>query len=160
MYIEDYFDIVNTGERLYSVILDEDELRMFDEISSEEEEAPTSSKKKKALKGAAIGAAGAAGAAAGAVGANYLGNKIAEKIVKKDWLKNGGVNTAGTKYTAKEAQAMAKKGSESLKGMVQADYLKRYGKRISRGNIAGAAALGLGAAYGAHKLLKRKKDNN
>ena len=82
MYIEDYFDIVNTGERLYSVILDENELRMFDEISSEEksqEVVPFSNKKnkkKKLLKDAAI------------VGAGLVGGYLGGKYIAKNWLQS------------------------------------------------------------------------
>ena len=153
MFIRDYFDIVNTGERLYSVILDEDELRMFDEISSEEEQqeetpAPAPSKKKKLLKGAAVGGAAAAGAGAGYLGARYAAGKIAHSIAKKAASKDPTASGLDPKQLSTHIG-------------VQADKLlaKNRGK-VMAGKVAAGTALGLAAGYGAYKYLKNRNKKN
>ena len=152
MYIEDYFDIVNTGERLYSVILDEDELRMFNEISSEEEKG-TSDKKKKALKGAAVAGAGAAGGALAYTGTKAVNNVINRVLAKRELLKEGGegYTAAALKSDPKLLKKLAKWRSED------ADVLKKIKPRARVAAGLGAAA----ASYGAYKYLKnRNKKNN
>lgn len=152
MFIRDYYNVVNTGERLYSVILDEDELRMFNEMSEED----SSDKKKNILK---KGGAAVVGGAAAGVGAKYLGDKIAQRIVEKDLLKNGRTMENGIKYGAEEMKRYKMNDPKGLfKNIKVGDAAKKYGKRIKGATIAagltGAAAAGLAA----HKYLKNKKN--
>ena len=134
MYIEDYFDIVNTGERLYSVILDEEELRMFDENSDKlsvvdedylndlEDERKANQRGKKLGYGIAVPMMGLAGAVPGAAAGDEF-----------------------RRWRNKKAAEKAKKIGKEVK----ISKLTKHADKI------GAAALGLGAGYGMYKLLKK-----
>ena len=139
----------------FSVTSDEDELRMFDEISSEAQQEP-SNKKDKLKKGATIGAAGAAGATAGVLGAGYVGKRIGRHLLAKDILKNKGTVLNGVKYNTRKLGLLFKEQPNEVKHLLNKEVINRYGKNITVGKVAGGTALGLAAGYGAYKYLKNK----
>lgn len=151
--------------KYYSVILDENELRMFDEISEEQQDvpAPVPSKKKKLLKGAAIGGAGLIGGGAGLIGGTLASSKLAERAVGKEILKHGLTLSNGNKYSANEMARFAKHSPVDFNTIKNAEAVKKYGNRIGAGALAGIAAGTLAAGYGTYKYLKhrdKKKNNN
>ena len=136
MEIQKIFSEIETGEKLYSVLMTEDELALFSDPADEESTAQKVDRvsKKVAKIGAVTAGAGLASTVAGGALMGH-GSVAAAKAVQK-----GGM--AGTKRIATGALA-AGLGGKAM----------RYG---------GLAALGSGAVYGINKLangdkLKKKK---
>lgn len=159
---EDY-----SGERLYSVLLDENELSLFSEAKEETKE------KSRGLKGSLIGAGIGAGISAAALGSILGLGKIADK--KKRQLDDEFLNhlerlgdhaRRGNDEKAKELEDMFTKTHYPKR----IKYWKSWHKiRNLRDSLkenpgkasaiaAGVLALGAGTGYGVSKLKNRKRN--
>ena len=163
----DYYD----NERLYSVLMDEDELALFSEAKEAEEE---SHGLRDSLIGAGVGA-GTVGAAYGlGKGSGWLRKKLAERRGKaSDKLveKIGEARVNGK--TAEEIKKLQKKLDKSLKEGRIEKLSGKYGEFTNKTQnwiknnpgkasaiAAGVLALGAGAGYGVSKLKNRKRNED
>ncbi len=154
MEIQKIFSEINTDERLYSVLLSEDELALFSELQKEKEKK---SKIRQLGKAAAIG--GGVAALSAGIGENILIDKAVKKAAEKhDLIKSGFGGGSrligfggGSRLNAQDAT------NSVVRAIKQNKTFKRLNK-IDKGGLA-LAALGTGAyLYGRHKD-KKKKEN-
>ena len=181
MEILKIFSDANDEERLYSVLLSEEELVLFSEVKDD-------------LAAAGLGAGAAAGLGAGAYGAGKAAGAISDKLkVKRKLARSNaleGIEKARNEFMVNRGLA---KGNKSYEGALKeseknldrvirkANKLGKEGNiekgsRIAAGKLAaaqkwvkahpgkssaiaaGAIAAGAGLGYGAKKISGRKKD--
>ena len=145
MEIQKIFSEIDTDERLYSVLMSEEELSLYSEmietLYSEEEESQKSSGLKKAGKVALIG--GSAAALAGGIGGTAIVHKVA-----KDAANKYGVAGLSQKSTH-EIGKIATKAVKQNKGF----------KAAKRATIIGSGIALAGAGMLAANKIKNNKDN-
>ena len=169
----DYYD----NERLYSVLMDEDELALFSEAKEAEEESH-------GLRDSLIGAGIGAGLGGATIGAAYGSGALAKKLGERRSKALGKVDELAAKIEAdfkagkiSEAQATKKMGKLAVKrgnkmeaGFVEKNLGKFHGTKTMQwiknnpgkasAIAAGVAALGAGAGYGISKLKNRKRNED
>ena len=174
MQIQKIFSDHYNNERLYSVLMDENELALFSEAVEEAEE--DGARSGKGLKGALIGTgvgAGTVGAAYGlGKGSGWLSNKLNTrrsssytKLVNKiKEMENAGADAKKIEKLEKKADKLLSagrmekwaKGYNNATNKTQEWIKKNPGKAAAI--AAGVAALGAGAGYGVSKLKGKKRD--
>lgn len=176
-----YDDYGYEDERLYSVLLSEEELALFSEVKDD-------------LAAAGVGAGVAAGLGAGSYGAGKAAGSLANKLrvnrrlalgdaqiagekARNEWMVNRGLAKGNKSYekAAKESEmkmdkfykrqnrlkneGVAEKGARviSEKTAAAQKWITEHPGKASA-IAAGALAAGAGLGYGAKKLKDRKKD--
>ena len=157
MEIQKIFSDMYDEERLYSVLLTEDEMNLYQAMFSDEE-----------AKGAAIGAGSVVGAGAGAAGLGYAAKKGGEalnkklqasrKVLRGDYLIEG--EKARREFQIKHALA---KGNPAYNAEVQKvekqldKIYKKINKLGTEGNIEKGARKASELASKAGKAIKNHK---
>lgn len=157
MEIQKIFSEIDTDERLYSVLMSEEELSLYSEmietLYSEEEESQKSSGLKKAGKAALIG--GSAAALAGGIGENVIAHKVAKNAASKYGVERVGAGLKQQFYgigkkLAREVGDIATKALKQNKGF----------KAAKRADIIGSGVALAGAGMLAANKIKNKKNKD
>ena len=151
MEIQKIFSEIDTDERLYSVLMSEEELSLYSEmietLYSEEEESQKSSGLKKAGKAALIG--GSAAALAGRIGDNVIAHKVLKNAASKYGVKRVGAGL--NQKSAHEVGNIAIKAIKRNKGFKAATGAHIIGSGVA---LAGAGMLA------ANKIKNKKNKEN
>lgn len=169
MKIQKIFSDMYDQERLYSVLMNEDEMYLYQSLFSDEEGEPKKGLSRAAKIGIGTGL-GTGVAAGGVVGAKYLGKhlegknkKALEEFIAKaptrketvsDFTK--GLSDFGKKgENYKKLQKPYDKSKQILKDAQE--WVKKNPKKAA-GIVLGTAAVGAASVYGAKKLRKNRDE--
>ena len=159
----DYYD----EERFYSVLMNEDELYLYQSLFSDEDEEEVSGKGLSGLAKAGIGTAAVGG---GVIGSKFLGKHLEKKAAKK--LAEINYDLEMSSQLSKDRERLAKLAKKAAKQekigkalQKPVDYVTKSSKKVTQwvkshpktaaGIILGTAAAG----YGAKKLHDRNNND-
>ena len=160
MEIQKIFSDMYDEERIYSVLMNEDEIALFSDLCeylySDDE---TSKKKLSTGAKVGLGVAGAGlGTAAGIYGANKAGKALMSKAEKLAADHANLINMAKSGTLTKKEQEVADKLIKSIDRRTKAGQILAYpGEKVAvgYGKAAGAVKSGYGKAAGAIKAHKK-----